>query len=198
MAVVATSDKGRPQGNVFHSKQEIINRRSWGAPRYAGRESAYGDRTLRLIVYFLAGLFAFWLSLTVLGLIGLSDIRHQVSSLSLRIILSSALALMICVISFPLFVPWFAVFVAAYLLLPMKSFLWKWWLCTIVGSLFGIVALWTDALVWSLLTPRPSISLNFPLLISASIPAAVLGGTICFAAAMTENAPKRKNEQSVR
>ena len=104
---------------------------------------------------------------------------------------------MICIISSPLFVPWFAVFVAVYLLLPRKSFLWKWRLCTIVGSLFGIVALWTDALVWSLLAPGPSISLNVPLLISASIPAAVLGGTICLAAAMTENAPKPE-ERAIR
>lgn len=34
---VATSDKGMPQGNVFHSVQGIINRRRWGAPTFAGR-----------------------------------------------------------------------------------------------------------------------------------------------------------------
>jgi hypothetical protein len=195
---VATSDKGMPQRSVLRSDQRFINRRSLGRAGDARGESAYGDRTLRLIIDFLAGLFALWFSLTVLGLIGLNDIQHQALSLSLRIIVSSALALMICLISSPLFVPWFAVFVAAYLLLPRRFLLWKWWFCTIVGSVFGIVALWTDALVWSLLTPGPSISLNFPLLIAASIPAAVLGGSICLAAAMTENASKRKSEQSVR
>lgn len=198
---VARSDKGMPQGNVLHSEQGITNRRLWGAPTYAGRtgrESTYGELALRLIVDILAGLFALWLSLTVLGLIGLSNIHHQVLSVSLKIIAASALALMICIIGSPLFVPWFAVFVAVYLLLSRDGFPWKWQLCTIVGSLFGIVALWTDAFVGSLLTPRPSISLNFPLLISASIPAAVLGGTICLAAAITENAPRRENERSVR
>jgi hypothetical protein len=192
---VATSDKGRPRGNILHFEQGTINRRSWSAPRYAGRESAYGDRTLRLIVDFLVGLFALWLSLTVLGMIGLSEMHHQVLSLSLLFV-ASALALMICIIGSPLFVPWFAVFVAMYLLLSRNAFPWKWQLCTIVGSLFGIAALWTDALICSLLAPGPSISLNVPLLISASIPAAVLGGTICLAAAITENAPRRKNKQS--
>jgi hypothetical protein len=101
---VATSDKGRPRGNVLLSEQGTINRRSWSASRYAGRESAYGDRTIRLIVDFLAGLFALWLSLTVLELIGLSEMNHQVLSLSL-IFVASALALMICIIGSPLFVP---------------------------------------------------------------------------------------------
>jgi hypothetical protein len=165
---VATSDKGTPPRNGIHSEQGIKNGRSRGAPGYVGRERAYVDQTLRLIIDLLAGLFALWISLTVVGLIGLSDIGNRVSSLSLRVIVASGLALMICIISSPLFVPWFAVFVAAYLLLPRKSFVWKWWLCTIVGSLVGIAALWIDALVGSLLTPRPSISLNFPLLISAS------------------------------
>jgi hypothetical protein len=195
---VATSDKGRPQRSGLYPERRITKRRSLSAPGEVGGESDYGDQSLRLTVDFLAGLFALWFSLTVLGLIGLNDLQHQALSLSLRIVVSSALALMICLISSPLFVPWFAVFVAAYLLLPRRSLLGKWWLCTIVGSVFGIVALWTDALVWSLLTPRPSISLNFPLLIAASIPAAVLGGTICLSAAMTENASKRKDEQSGR
>ncbi len=195
---VATSDKGMPQRIGFHSERGITNRSRWGAPKHAGRRSAYGDRTLRLIVDFLAGLFALWFILTVLGLIGLSDIQDQTLSLSLRIIVASTLALTICIIGSPLFVPWFAVFVAAYLLLPRKTLRREWWLSTIVGSVLGIVALWIDALVWSLLAPGPSISLNFPLLIAASIPAAVMGGTICLAAAMTEDAPKRKNEQFVR
>jgi hypothetical protein len=131
--------------------------------------------------------------------IGLNNIGQQViSSLSLKIVAASGLALMVCIISAPLFVPWLVVFVPAYLLIPRKSYLWKWWLCTVVGSLVGIVALWIDALVCTLLGPGSTISFNVPLLTSASIPAAVLGGTICFAAAMTENVASRKKERAVR
>jgi hypothetical protein len=134
-----------------------------------------------------------------IGLIGLNNIGQQViSSLSLRIVTASGLALMVCIIGAPLFVPWFVVFVPAYLLIPRKSFLWKRWLCTVVGSLVGIIALWIDALVFTLLGPGSSISFNVPLLTLASIPAAVLGGTICFAAALTENAATRKKERAVR
>jgi hypothetical protein len=195
---ISITDKRMPPRKVFRSEQANINGRSGGAPGYAGRQSAHDDRTLRLMVDFLAGLFAVWFSLTVLGLIGLNAIPQQGLSLSLRILVSSGLALMVCIISSPLFIPWFVVFVVAYLLIPRKSILLNWWLSTIEGSLFGILALWTDALVWSLLTPGPSISLNLPLLIAASIPAAVLGGTICLAAALTENAATPKNEQSLR
>jgi Na+/glutamate symporter len=66
------------------------------------------------------------------------------------------------------------------------------------GVFVGIVALWIDALVFTLLGPGSSISFNVPLLTSASIPAAVLGGTICFAAALTENAAIRKKERAAR
>jgi hypothetical protein len=55
---ISITDKGMPQRNIFRAKQANINRRSEDAPGCAGRESAYGDRTIYLIVDFLAGLFA--------------------------------------------------------------------------------------------------------------------------------------------
>jgi len=134
---------------------------------------------------FLAGLAALWLSLTIAGLVGLGHAHTELlASPSVRISIASVLALVICVLAIPLIVPWLVAFLPAYLFIPRKSILWKWWVCTLAGVIVGVLALWIDALVYSLLTDGPSFSINVPLLKSASIPAAVLGGAICFTAAI--------------
>jgi hypothetical protein len=192
MSHAKSSQSGRP--NMKQPEQGVTPYR-----REMRREGTWEDQALRLVVDFLAGIFSLWVFLTIFGVIGLNNIGQQViSSLGLRIVAASGLALMVCIIGTPLFVPWFVVFVPAYLLIPRNSFLWKRWLCTVVGSLVGIIALWIDALVFTLLGPGSSISLNVPLLTSASIPAAVLGGAICFAAALTENAAIQKKERAAR
>lgn len=199
--IAANIEKRMPQSDSCRSGQEGINGRQQREITYSGQRKSEGtcaDQTLRLIVDFAVGAFSLWVSLIIVGVIGLNNIGQQVIlPLSLRIVVASALALTVCIISAPLLVPWFVVFVPAYLLIPRNSILWKWWLCTVLGSLVGVTVLWIDALVCFLLTPGPSISLNVPLLTVASIPAAVFGGTICFAAAMTENAASRKKERAV-
>jgi hypothetical protein len=200
--IAANFEKRMPHVESSQSRRPNMKQREQGVTPYGReikREGTWADQALRLVVALLAGILSLWVFLTILGVIGLNNIGQQViSSLSLRIVTASVLALMVCIIGAPLFVPWFVVFVPAYLLIPRKSFLWKRWLCAVVGSLVGIIALWIDALVFTLLGPGSSISFNIPLLTSASIPAAVLGGTICFAAALTENAATRKKERAVR
>ncbi|MGA8660478.1 MAG: hypothetical protein WB586_30550 [Chthoniobacterales bacterium] len=133
---------------------------------------------------FLDGLFALWLSLTIIGLIELGKVGAELlSSLGVRISLAAELALVFCLVAFPLILPWFAAFLPAYLFIPAKFVLWKWWVCTLSGMLAGVLALWIDALVLSLFTQGTLSSINVPLLVSASIPAAILGGGICFTAA---------------
>jgi hypothetical protein len=172
----------------YLSGSGILDRREqWSAPTSASQSkvNACAKQTRSIAVALLAGIFSLWLSLTIPGVIGLNGInRGFLSSLSLRILIASDLALMACIIGFPLFAPWLVAFVPAYLFIPRNCILWKWWLCTVAGALIGIVALWADALVCSFLTPGPSFSLNVPLLMSASMPAAVLGGAICFTASV--------------
>ena len=199
--IAANCEKRMPERASYQSGSQIISQSEQNVT--AGREEMKregtpADRTLRLVADLLAGVFCLWVSLTILGVIGLNNIGQQViSSLSLKIAVSSGLALIVCIIGSPLFVPWFLVFAPAYFLIPKKSFLWKWWMCTVVGSLVGVAALWIDALVCSVLASGPSISINVPLVIAGSIPAGILGGAICFAAAVTENPANRKNERSV-
>lgn len=134
---------------------------------------------------FLDGLFALWLSLTILGLIRLGNVGTALlSSLGVRISLAGELAVVFCFVAVPLILPWLAAFFPAYLFIPTKSVLWKWWICTLSGMLVGILALWMDALVLSFFTRGAVFSINVPLLISASIPAGILGGAICFTAAI--------------
>lgn len=191
--------RGMVPWDSYPSGREILNRREQGWSTEASPTKPDGrsaDRTVRLMVALLAGLFSLWLSLTILGLLGLESIGHQLlSSLGLRLVVASGLGLIICVIGFPLFAPWFVAFVPVYLFIPRNSVLWRWWLCTLAGALAGIVALWTDALVCSLFSPGPSLLLNVPLLLSASIPAAVLGSAICFTAAISENAAGEKTNE---
>src|SRR5271165_4826688 len=153
--------------------------------------STYAKSMTGIMVSFLFGFFTLWLSLTIQGVIGLGDADRALSaSISSRIIIASALALIFCIVGLPLILPWFVAFLPAYFLIPVKSVFWKSWVCTLSGVLVGVLALWFDALVYSLLTAGPSSSLNIPLLKSASIPAAVLGGAVCFAAAIARRMSK--------
>jgi hypothetical protein len=117
-------------------------------------------------------------------LAGLRDVEREfLPSLALRITVASALALTFCLVGLPLILPWLAIFLPAYFFIPSRCILWKPWVCTISGVLVGILALWTDASVYSLLAGGALSSLNISLLKLASIPAAVLGGAVCCAAA---------------
>ena len=148
-------------------------------------DSTYAKSMTGIIVSFLFGFFTLWLSLTILGVIGLGDADRALSaSISMRIAIASALALIFCIVGLPLILPWFVAFLPAYFFIPVKSVLWKSWVCTLSGVLVGVLALWLDALVYTLFNAGPSSSLNIPLLRSASIPAAVLGGAVCCAAAI--------------
>ena len=135
-------------------------------------------------VSLLNGLFALWLSLTILSLIGLTSANGEfLPWLSLRIAVASVLALILCVDGLPLIFPWCMAFVPAYFFIPSKSVLWKTWICTVSGVVVGILAVWVDAIVYTWFTDGLMSSLNISLLKSASIPAAILGGATCFAAA---------------
>ncbi len=51
------------------------------------------------------------LASTILGLVGLENIGQQLlASLGLRLVVASGLGLIICIIGFPLFAPWFVPF----------------------------------------------------------------------------------------
>ena len=138
------------------------------------------------------GFFALWLSLTILGSIGLRSIDNQfLHSLGLRIAIASGLALGVCIIALPFILPWFLAFLPAYFLIPRRSVFRKLWVCTVSGVIVGILALWIDAVVYCLSTGEPVSSLNISLLRMASIPAAALGAAICFSAAGTEESSSR-------
>jgi hypothetical protein len=157
-----------------------------------GVDGAWG-----LLVALTVGLFSLWLCLVLLGLIGLTNSAGQLlTSLGLRMVVAAGFALVICIVAFPLFVPWLVVFIPAFLLLPRNSILRKWWWCTLTGSLVGVAGLWIDALFYALFSSGSSHSLNGPLLMAASIPAAVFGGATCFAATAFEQIANRKNRQT--
>ena len=138
-----------------------------------------------IMVSFLFGFFTLWLSLTILGVIGLGDADRALSaSISARIIIASALALIFCIVGLPLILPWFVAFLPAYFFIPVKSVLWKSWVCTLSGVLVGVLALWFDALVYYFVYCRSFVLAEHSALESASIPTAVLGGAVCFAAAI--------------
>jgi len=150
------------------------------ADTYSKLTNQLAGMTTSLIV----GLFALWLSLTILGTIGLRNVDSEVlHSLGLRIAIASAIALGVCIIALPFILPWFLAFLPAYFLIPGSSVLRNWWAWPVVGVLVGIAALWVDAVVYCLSTGAPVSSLNIALLRLASIPAAVLGGAFCFTAA---------------
>ena len=74
-------------------------------------------------------------------------------------------------------------FIAIYFLAPSKSLLWRPWISTVLGVWIGVLALTVDALFYSEFAGGSFSELNIWLLILASLPAAVLGGTIGFVAA---------------
>ncbi len=155
------------------------------------------DAVLGLLAAFTVGLFSLWLTLVLIGLIGLNNSAGQLlTSLGLRMVVAAGFALVICIVAFPLFAPWLVVFVAVYLLLPRKSMLRKWWLFTLTGFLVGVAGLWIDALIYSPFPSGSAHSLNVPLLMTGSIPAAVLGGATCFAATVLERVIHRKSSQA--
>ncbi len=140
----------------------------------------------------IVGLIALWLSLTILGTIGLRNVDSEVlHSLGLRICIASAIALGLCIIALPFIFPWFLAFLPAYFLIPGSSVLRNWWVWAVGGVLVGIAALWIDAVVYCLSTGAPVSSLNIALLRLASLPAAVLGGVFCFTAAAAETAAEK-------
>ncbi len=163
----------------------------------ASGSSIYSCSTFRVqllwaMVSLLTGLIALWLTLTILSLIGLWNVDSAFPpSASARIADACALALALCIIGFPLFAPWLLAFLPAYCLVPSNTLLWKPWICTVSGILVGVLALWIDAVFYDEFTGGPLSSLNFPLLVLASIPAAVLGGAIGFAAAEGKRVLKR-------
>jgi hypothetical protein len=143
-------------------------------------------RVIGATLSFLAGLFALWVTLTVQGLIDLDRAGGgSIVPLGSRISFAAELAVMLCVIALPLILPWFVAFAAFYFLTPRTSILWRWFVCTLAGMFMGVLALWIDALIISLFTAEPSLSLNLPLLKLASIPASAMGGTACLVAALT-------------
>ena len=157
-------------------------------PPASGTQTATDDTFAKQLVgvtiSLLIALFALWLCLAILSLMGLENFdREFLPSLTMRMAVASALALILCIDGLPLIVPWFIAFLPAYFLIPGKSVLWKTWVCTLSGVLVGIFALWIDAVVYSWSKGGPMSSLNISLLESASIPAAVLGGATCLAAA---------------
>lgn len=151
-----------------------------------GVNRTYPLQIAGVIFSFVAGLLALWLSLAILGFIGLGKADTGLfASPGLRMSIASLLALVFGFVALPLILPWLVAFLPAYLFIPRKSIFWNWWVCSLAGILLGIVALWTDVLLCSLLASGPLFSINVPLLESASIPAAVLGGAICFTAAIS-------------
>jgi len=140
------------------------------------------------------GLFALWVSLTILGSIGLGNLDNEaLHSLSLRIVIASGIAMVLCIVALPFYLPWVLAFFAAYFFIPSRSALWKPLACPIAGVLVGMLALWTDAMIYTLSTGESVSSLNISLLEVATIPAAVLGGAICFAAAASAVRDARKS-----
>ena len=176
----------------YGSKPGMLNRRKDESTiAYAGQsepDSTCAKQITGVIISLLAGLFSLWLSLTILSIVGLNNTGWEfLFSLGFKITVASELALMLCIIGLPLFLPWLVVFVPAYSFLSRNSYLCKCWLRTLLGGLFGVLALWIVALVGSLLTPGPLFSLNVPLVETGSIPAAVLGGAICFTTSLYES-----------
>jgi len=77
-------------------------------------DNIFAKQLVGVTISFLIGLFALWLSLTILSLMGLENVdREFLPSLSSRMPVASALAVMLCIHGFPLIVPWFVSFLPA-------------------------------------------------------------------------------------
>jgi hypothetical protein len=82
-------------------------------------DNIFAKQLVGVTISFLIGLFALWLSLTILSLMGLENVdREFLPSLSLRMAVASALAVMLCTHGLPLIVPWFIVFFTGFFFYP--------------------------------------------------------------------------------
>jgi hypothetical protein len=138
------------------------------------------------ILSLLAGLSVLWLYLTIIGfrrLGGIADAFLQLPGITL--VLASWLAVVLCIVGIPLMLPWFIVLSTIEFFLPRRSVLWRWWILTPLGMAAGIIALWSDAIAYSLLSSGSLHNINIPLLEYASAPAAILAGTACLTAALS-------------
>jgi hypothetical protein len=89
----------------------------------------------------LASFLAQWTTLTILGLIGLTDLYNGLfPSFTLKILIASALALVFCILALPLALPWFILSSLFYFLTPRESVLRQWWVCTPLGVAGGVLA----------------------------------------------------------
>src|SRR6476660_5194083 len=71
-------------------------------PKQAKINGTGVDFVLQLLVAFTFGLFSFWLSLVLLGLIGLNHSAGQLlTSFELRMVVAASFALIICIVAFP-------------------------------------------------------------------------------------------------
>jgi hypothetical protein len=148
-------------------------------PREIWPETLFGG-----ILALFVGLFVLWLHLTVVGFIHLRWANPLLlQSPGLTIGIASWIAVILCGDGLPLILPWFLAFLISQFFLPTNSILWKWWIRTSLGMVTGVLALWIDALVYSLIGSGTLSGLNVPLLRSASLPAAILAGAICCSAA---------------
>lgn len=136
------------------------------------------------ILSLLTGLLVLWLYLTVVGVIRLGGATTLViQSPGLTICIASWVAVMLCGIGLPLMLPWFLALMVSEFLLPRNSIFWKWWVRTTLGMVVGVLAVWIDAAVYSMIGSGTLFAINVPLLRWASLPAAILGGAACFSAA---------------
>jgi hypothetical protein len=136
------------------------------------------------LVSVLAGLSALLFSLAIMSLVGLGNVEREfLPSLSTRIAAACILALTLSVVASAFIAPWLVAFLAIYFLVPSKSLLWRPWISTVLGVWIGILALTVDALFYSEFAGGSFSELNISLLILASLPAAVVGGTMGFVAA---------------
>jgi hypothetical protein len=110
-------------------------------------------------------------------------------SFTLKILIASALALVFCILALPLVLPWFILSSLFYFLTPRESILRQWWVCTPLGVVGGVLAVWAEALLCSVFATGTSFSMNVPLLQMASIPAGVTGGVLCLTASLVANLP---------
>jgi hypothetical protein len=105
-----------------HHERNLVNlpKNRFVAPA-SGTQTATDDTFAKQLVgvtiSLLIGLFALWLCLAILGLMGLENFdREFLPSLTMRMAVASALALILCIDGLPLIVPWFIAFLPAYFL----------------------------------------------------------------------------------
>jgi hypothetical protein len=136
----------------------------------------------------LVSFLAQWTTLTIFGLIGLTDFCDGLFSwFTLKILIASALALVFCILALPFTLPWLILSLPVYFFVPGESVLRQWWVCTPLGVAAGVFAVWAEALLCSMFTPGNLFSVNAQLLLLASIPAGVTGGVLCLTASLVRD-----------